>query len=99
MRNVKFYSHHLKCDVIQIDKRKARKLWDKGVEIYMHSCRLGFDEPSQRPVVVGRNNIDCIGWKFDSIVHHNEVFYCDNIRGRYMHFFVKASDLVLTNKD
>lgn len=89
--NEAFYSHNMKCRVKQVNKFKARKLWDEGREIYLHPCNMDFDSVRQRPILVGRNNFDCQGWSFDDVVHHNEVFNCDSERGKYMHYFVKVS--------
>lgn len=99
MMKGKFYSHYAKCEVMQISKRKARSLWDDGVQLYLHPCNMSFDDARQRPVLVGQHNFDCLGFTFDRIVDYNESLICDISRGRYLHYYVKTSLLVLTDKN
>ena len=90
MINEVFYSHDLKCRVKQISKRTARKLWDEGREIYLHSSNMRFDNMWQHLMPAGKDYYSFVGYTFDQVCSSYETFNCDNERGRYIHFFVKA---------
>lgn len=88
--NKVFFSKELNCDMKQVDKRIARKMYGEGKEIYLLPCKEVFDNIVQRPILIGSKNFDCQGWGFDDIVSHNETFNCDIIRGTYLHYYVKV---------
>ena len=90
MINDVFYSHDLKCRVKQISKRTARKLWDDGREIYLHSSNMRFDNMWQHPMPACKDGYSFVGYTFDQVCSSYETYNCDNERGRYIHFFVKA---------
>ena len=90
MINEVFYSHDLKCRVKQISKRTARKLWDEGREIYLHSSNMRFDNMWQHPMSASKDGYSFNGDTFDQVCSSYENYNCDNERGRYIHFFVKA---------
>ena len=81
MINEVFYSHELKCRVKQISKRTARKLWDEGREIYFHSSNMRFANMWQPPMPLST---------FEQACNKYQYYNCDNERGKYIHFFVKA---------
>lgn len=87
MINEVFWSNDLKCQVKQISKRTARKLWDEGREIYFHSSNMRFDNMWQPPMPACK---DVAGHTFDQVCSSYETYNCDNERGKYIHFFVKA---------
>lgn len=89
MINEVFYSHNLKCSVRQISKRKARKLWDEGREIYFHSSNMMFDCIWQHPMPACKDGYSFVGYTFEQVCNSYEVYNCDNERGRYIHFFIK----------
>lgn len=90
MINEVFYSHDLKCRVKQISKRTARKLWDEGREIYFHSSNMMFDNMWQHPMPASKDGYTFVGYTFDLVCADYKYYNCDNERGKYIHFFVKA---------
>ena len=90
MINEVFYSHYLECRIKQISKRTARKLWDEGREIYLHSSNMMFDNVWQHPMPAGKDYYSFVGYTFDQVCSSYKCYNCDNERGRYIHFFVKA---------
>ena len=86
-----FYSHDLKCRVKKISKRTARKLWDEGREIYFHSSNMRFDNAWQHPMPASKDGYSFNGYTFDQVCNDYESYNCDNERGKYIHFFVKAN--------
>lgn len=86
----KFYSHDLKCMVQQICKRTARKLFNEGKDIYFLSSKMRFDNVWMPPMCAQKDGFSFSDYSFDQICHFYEIYNCDNYRGRYTHFFVKA---------
>lgn len=85
MKNT-FYSNLLKCNVRQIDKRQARKLFYSDERIFLHPSNLKFDNPWQTPMPLMRD----LTWHkdFDTVLNDYMYYNCDSERGRYVHFFV-----------
>lgn len=86
----KFYSHDLKCMVQQICKRTARKLFNEGKDIYFLSSKMRFDNVWMPPMCAQKDGFSFSDYSFDQICNFYEIYNCDNYRGRYTHFFVKA---------
>ena len=89
MINEVFYSHDLKCRVKQISKRTARKLWDEGREIYLHSSNMRFDNVWQHPMSGSKDGYSFNGYTFDQVCNDYESYNCDNERGRYPAYYVE----------
>lgn len=85
----RFYSHDLKCMIQQIQKRTAKKLFEAGKEIFLHSSNMRFDNMWQHPMPAQKNGYSFVGYSFEQICDSYECYNCDNERGRYIHFFVK----------
>jgi len=86
----KFYSHDLKCEVKQVQKRTARKLFDDGRTIYLHASNMMFDNMWQHPMPCEKNGYSFVGYTFDQICDSYATYNCDSERGRYIKFYVKA---------
>jgi len=84
-----FYSNVLKCRVKSIQKRTARKLYEFGVQIYLHPCKMRFDNPWQPPLPYRLGEYDD-NRSFDEICNAFRYYNCDSERGKYIHFFVKC---------
>ena len=90
MINETFYSHYLNCRVKQISKSTARKLWDKDREIYFLSSDMRFDNAWHHPMQASKDGYSFNGYTFDQVCNNYESYNCDDVRGKYIHFFVKA---------
>lgn len=88
MKFGKFYSHDLKAVVRQINKTTAKKLYDKGITIYMQSCNMRFDNVWQHPYDVSNDMQHTKGYTFEQICNNYTYYNCDNVRGKYPCFFV-----------
>ena len=88
----KFYSTRYKCEVQQIQKRTARKLFDAGKSIFMMPSNLMFDCVWTTPMQTDRSRL---GYhkNFDSICDDFKYYNCDCERGYYIRFYVKVTDL------
>lgn len=88
----KFYSSRLQCDVRQIRKDTARKLFTNYVTIYLLSSNMAFDNVWQEPYRLNRNSYDMAGRKytFESICNNYRYFNCDGERGKEIKFYVKS---------
>jgi hypothetical protein len=88
----RFYSNDLQCEVQQIQKRTARKLYDAGKTIYLHPCNMRFDNAWQTPMPANRNQ-KTYDWTFDILCDDYKYYNCDYERGYYIRFYVKVTDL------
>ena len=84
----RFYSHDKQCEVQQIQKRTARKLFNSGATIYLQPCNLTFDNFWSKPMAVDRKSIGLR--TFDGVCREFEFYNCDNERGQYPRFYVKC---------
>ena len=89
MINEVFWSNNLKCQVKQISKRMARKLWNEGREIYLQTSNMRFDNIWQPPMP-SKKDYSFIDYTFDLVCCSYETNSCDNERGKYIHFFIKV---------
>lgn len=88
----RFYSNDLKCQVQQVQKRTAKKLFYAGVNIYLQSSNMRFDNFWQKPMPIDKSQL---GYKdtFDRICNCYKYYNCDCERGYYIRFYVKVTDL------
>lgn len=93
MQKEEFYSNHLKCVVVRIDKRKARQLYEKGQTVYMQGCTMRFDNVWQTACPICKNDERWEGQTFDSLVNDYIHYNCDTQRGKYPHFYVKKFEV------
>lgn len=87
----KFYSNKLQCQVQRVSKRKAESLFNNGKLIFLQSCNLRFDSVWQTPMAIDRLNR--YNATFSQIVNEYKYYECDNVRGRYPHYFVMVEQL------
>lgn len=92
----RFFSHDLKCNVQQIQKRTARKLYNDGVTIYLHPSKMRFDNAWQSPMPANKNQ-NTSNWTFDLLCADYKYYNCDNERGKTVHFFVDVNELHSNN--
>lgn len=92
MRFGRFYSHDLKCMMVQVNIAKARRLYNEGKTVYMHGCMMRFDNMWQKPCPMEKEREAWQGETFDTRVNAYTYYNCDNERGKYPCFFVKEVD-------
>lgn len=88
---VNFYSSKLGKNVQQISKRRARRLYEQNVEIFLMASNLRFDNGFSHPMPLQK----CRRLErdsFDGIVNEFEWYNCDSERGKYTHFYVAEKD-------
>lgn len=85
-----FYSETLKASMLQVTKTQAKKLFEQGETIYLHPCKMRFDNVWQPPIPISIDRIkNEFGWDFGKYVNNFEVYNCDGERGKYTHFFIQ----------
>jgi len=72
----------------KITKIRARKLWEKGIVIYLQSCKLPFYSYMQLPCPIQKQINLSFDSQVDEFIHYN----CDYERGYYPHFYIKMED-------
>ena len=82
-----FYSNKLQKTVKQVNKTTARKLWNKGVSIFLHPSKMRFDNPWQQPYLTSKSTNN-VSEDFDQVHNDYRYYNCDSERGKYIHFFV-----------
>ena len=92
MKYGEFYDERLKCRVRQINKIRARKLYEQGVTIYLQSCKMVFKSMWQSACPISKDRASW-GETFDTVVNAYTYYNCDNERGKYPCFFVKVEDV------
>lgn len=88
----KFYSHDLQCEVQQIQKRTARRLFNEGKTIYLLACYLRFDNMWSKPMPTDRKSSGGLS-TFDQICRDYEAYRCCYELGYYPRFYIKVTDL------
>ena len=89
-----FYSETFKAIMLQVTKTKAKKLFEQGKTIYLHPCKMKFDNVWQSPISVSIYRLkNEFGWDFGKYVRNFEVYNCDGERGKYAHFFIQTNNL------
>lgn len=84
-----FYSTTLRKTVQQISMPRARKLYERGVAIFMNPCNMRFDNVWTYPSLLQKSDND----SFESIVN-SFIYYCCNAEtGKYPRFYVAEADL------
>lgn len=88
----KFYSETLGKTVQQISIRKARKLYEKNVELFLTASNMRFDNSWTRPMPLQKSR-RYERDTFDGICSEFRYYNCDNLRGKYIRFYVAEKDL------
>lgn len=77
--------------VKQVNKTTARKLYNEGKTIYMHSCNMTLNNPWTSPYDININGrYGLANTSFDSMVLDFQYYNCDAERGKYANFFVEV---------
>jgi hypothetical protein len=76
--------------VIQINKRKAKKLYNAGYEILLHPCKMAFEGHWQRPSSISMDIYPTHENQFEQWVDSFEYYNCNSDMGRYPRYFVQA---------
>lgn len=87
-----FYDHKLDQRMQQISIRKARKLYEKNVELFLTASNMRFNNPWTRPMPLQKSR-RYERDTFDGICSEFRYYNCDNERGKYIHFYVAEKDL------
>ena len=83
-----FYSETFKESMLQVTKTQAKKLFEQGKTVYLHPCKMRFDNIWQSPMPISINRIR----DFGKYVHNFEAYNCDGERGKYTHFFIQVNN-------
>ena len=84
-----FYSCSLRSQVQQINKTRARNLYNNGETIYLMPCNMMFDNFWQQPYPLDKSRA-MYHENFDRAVNSFAYYNCDNERGAYPRFYVKC---------
>lgn len=87
MKSAEFYSMSLECVVEKITKKRAKCLYEDGGEVYLHPSNMPFDSMWMLPLNISLYS--CNGADFDAILNEYRYYNCDNVRGKYIHFYIK----------
>ena len=82
-----FYSNGLKANVTVINKTQARNLYNQGVEIFIQSKNMPFDNAWQNACSIKKINED----NFDCIVNSFIYYNCDSERGKTPKYYTRAN--------
>lgn len=89
-----FYSHDKKCMIQQINKTAAKKYFEAGKEIFLQSSKMPFDSFWQSACNIKKEKIEnYYNSSFEAFCNDYTYYNCDNERGKYIHFFIKESDM------
>jgi hypothetical protein len=78
---------------VKINKNKARRLFNKGITIFLLPCNVRINNVWMIPLEINNKeinefiNIDIT--YFDSIVNNFEYYNCNSELGNYTHFYIK----------
>lgn len=74
---------------VQISANKAKKLYDNGCVVWLHSCKMRVRNPYQEPFNFQKTESN---ETFESIVNSFKYYNCDTQRGKRVIFFAKVED-------
>ncbi len=89
----RLYFNALHKDVQQINKIKARRLYEAGETIWLLSSNLRLNNLWQAPMDANKAFVTFNGYTFDEVCGSYAAFNCDNKRGKYIHFYVEADKI------
>ena len=78
--------------IIQINKRKARKLYDAGYETFLLPCKMAFNSRWKQPCGISKEVLTDEETLFDQWVNQYEARNCNSQTGQYTRFFIRAED-------
>lgn len=92
---------------IQVNKSRARKLFNKGVPVYLLASKVNayyaFDIESKTQGIITPCMVqykkDEVENQFDRAVMYFEYYNCNSEMGYYAHYFIKKEDLNNEVKD
>ena len=90
-KDVQFFIHGKQ--ILKINKRKARTLYDAGYEVFLHPCKMAFNSRWKKPCEISKEILTDTQTKFDKWVNHYEALNCDKEKGRYCQYFVRAENM------
>lgn len=76
--------------VIQINKRKAKKLYLAGYEILLHPCKMTFEGHWQRPGSISIDDDTNQENQFDNWVNSFAHYNCNPEMGQFPRYYVQA---------
>jgi hypothetical protein len=75
----------------QINRRKAKRLFENGIEIFVVPCKVRFHSPWSSPC---KTDCDAPENKsFNSFVNEFEYYNCTNETGLYTHYFTEEINM------
>ena len=85
----KFYSSNLKTEIVEISKAKARKLYNQGLEVFLQSKNMSFDNVWQSACGIKKSNEADI---FDNVVNNYSYYNCDRERGKTPKYYTRTNN-------
>ena len=77
--------------VKQVNKTTARKYYENGKTVYIHSCNMTINNMWQSLCPVNQADYpDGFMQSFDSIVYSFKYYNCDSERGKYPIYFIEV---------
>ncbi len=75
----------------QVSKAAARKQFEAGNEVYLQSSNMRPFGVWQSICPIKKDNPYSWSANFESITNEYSYYNCDNERGKYVHFYIKAN--------
>ena len=75
--------------VKQVNKIAAKNAYERGETVYLLSCNMRPNNMWQSPCPVNKNR-DVYDSTFENVINDYRYYNCDNERGKYPIFFIKA---------
>ena len=78
--------------MLKIDKRKARKLYNRGEDVYLLPCKVRPGGMWIEPFLINTRNSE--GRNFESLVNEFEFYNCSSETGRSASFYMEERSAV-----
>lgn len=75
----------------QINRRKAKRLFEDGVEIFVVPCKMKLYSPWSEPMKIGEGAF--VIRTFNSFINEFEYYNCNSETGSYTHYFTEDVDI------
>ena len=76
----------------QVNKTVARKLFNKGVTVYILPSNMRLNNTWGKPLDINQEMYDMTVDNFDKIVNSFEYYNCSNETGLYSHFLIENKE-------
>lgn len=82
------------CEVMQVSKRKAEKVYNSNKNIWVHPCNMTINNVWQTPYFFNKALLDTKysdAPTFDNLINQYQYYNCNNQVGNYPIFFIEKS--------